>query len=247
MGPNNPVVNDQATSLRQAALIAGFGILVLVFAAPFAEFFVYPKLVIPGKIEETVRNISANQGLFLAGLFAYLINSVCDVIVAWALYVLLRPVNRSLSLLTAWLRLVYAILALTGVFKMVTVFRMLSTPDYLAVVGSDQLHAQVHLLLQSFRYEWGMDMVIFGVHLALLGYLVYRSDFIPKILGVLLAVAGLGFLISYLSPFLYPDADLGFIMITFFGEVFFMVWLLLKGWKIPEPTSATLSGATLAR
>ena len=223
--------------MRQAALIAGFGLLIMGFAAPFAEFFVYPKLVIPGKIEETAQNIVANQGLFLAGMFAYLITFICDVLVAWALYVLLIPVNRSLSLLTAWFRLVYTVIALVGLLKLVTVFRILSTPDYLTVVGSDHLHAQVQLLLNSFRYEWSLGMVLFGIHLGLLGYLVYRADYIPRILGILLAIAGFGYLIYYLSPYLYPNADLGFIMITFFGELIFMFWLLVRGWKIQDPTA----------
>ncbi|MFQ6006141.1 MAG: DUF4386 domain-containing protein [Woeseia sp.] len=231
----NSAVHDQGISLRQAALTAGIGILIMAIAGPFAELVVYPKLVIPGKIEETVRNISANQGFFLAGVFAYLIIFVCDVLVAWALYVLLIPVNRTLSLLTAWFRLVYAVIALFGLSNLVTVFRLLNTPDYLTVFGSDQLHAQVRLLLNSFHYEWGMGLMLFGIHLGLLGYLVYRSDYIPRILGVLLAVAGLGWVIDSLKPYLYPDADLGFIMITFFGELIFMLWLLVRGWKIQEP------------
>ena len=80
-------------------------------------------------------------------------------------------------------------------------------------------------------------LVLFGIHLGLLGYLVYRSDYIPKILGILLTVAGLGWLIYCLSPYLYPNADVGFIMITFFGELIFMLWLLVRGWKIQEPTA----------
>ena len=155
----------------------------------------------------------------------------------WALYVLLIPVNRSLSLLTAWFRLVYTVIALIGLLKLVTVFRILSTPDYLAVVGSDQLHAQVQFLLKSFRYEWSMGLVLFGIHLGLLGYLVYRSDYIPRILGILLAIAGLGWVIDSLRPYLYPNVDLGFIMITFFGELIFMIWLLVRGWKIQESTA----------
>ena len=230
-------IQDQGIALRQAALIAGFGILVMAVAAPFADMVVYPKLVIPGNIKETAQNIVANQGLFLAGMFAYLVTFVCDVLVAWALYVLLNPVNRSLSLLTAWFRLVYTVIALSGFLKLVTVFRMLKSPDYLANFGSDQLHAQVHLLLNSFRYEWSMGMVLFGIHLGLLGYLVYRSDYIPRILGILLAIAGLGWWLDSLGPYLYPNADLGLIMITFFGELVFMVWLLVRGWKIQEPTA----------
>jgi len=237
MSSTNSAIHDQGITLRQAALIAGIGILIMAIATPFAELVVYPKLVIPGKIEETAQNILANQGFFLAGMFAYLITFVCDVLVAWALYVLLIPVNRSLSLLTAWFRLVYAVIALFGLSKLVTVFRILSTPDYLTAFGSDQLHAQVRLLLNSFQYEWGMGLVLFGIHLGLLGYLVYRSDYIPRILGILLAIAGLGWVIDSLRPYLYPNVDLGFIMITFFGELIFMLWLLVRGWKIREPTA----------
>ena len=232
----------EGISLRQAALIAGFGILIMAIVTPFAEYLVYPKLVIPGNIEGTTQNISANMGLFVAGIFAYLITFILDLLVAWALYVLLIPVNRSISLLTAWFRLVYTAIGFFALSKLVTVFRILSAPDYLTVVGSDQLHAQVQLLLSSFRYEWTMGLVLFGIHLLLLGYLVYRSDYIPRILGVLLTIAGLGWVIYCLKPYLYPETDLGFIMITFFGELIFMLWLLIRGWKIQEP--ATHSGET---
>lgn len=230
----NPARHDQGITLRQAALIAGFAMLIMGLT-PFAEFAVYQKLVIPGNIEETVQNILANKRLFLTGIFGYLITFIGDVVVAWALYVLLAPVNRSVSLLTAWFRLVYTVIALFGLLKLVTVFRLLNTPDYLTAFGPDQLHAQVQLLLSSFRYEWSMGLVIFGIHLGLLGYLIYRSGYIPKVLGILLAIAGLGYPVYYLGPYLYPNADLGFIFITFFGELVFMLWLLIRGWKIQEP------------
>lgn len=224
-------------TLRQAALIAGFGLLIMGIASPLAEVVVYPRVVIPGNIEATARNILAHRGLFLAAVFCYLITFICDVLVAWAFYVLLAPANRSVSLLTAWFRLLHAVIALFGLSKLVTAFRLLDTPDYMAAFGSDLLHAQVDLLLRSFRYEWSFGLVFFGIHLGLLGYLVYRSGYIPRVLGVLLAVAGLGFLVYCLGPYFYPNADLGFLMITFSGEMIFMLWLLVRGWKIQEPTA----------
>jgi hypothetical protein len=238
MSSINPAVHDQGITLRQAALIAGFGVLIMAFAGPFAELFVYGRLVIPGNIEETTQNMVANRGLFLAGIFAYLTMFFCDVLVAWALYVLFIPVNRSLSLLAGWLRLVYAVIALFSLSKLVTVYRLLNTSDYLTVFGSEQLHAQVRLLLNSFQYEWGMGLGLFGIYLGLLGYLVYRSGYIPRILGILLAIAGLGWVIDTLRPYLYPNVDLGFIMIVAsVGELIFIFWLLLRGWKIQEPTA----------
>jgi len=235
MNSINPANHDQGMTLSQAALVAGLGLLIMGFAAPFAEFFVYSKLIIPDNIKETAQNLLSNNGLFLAGIFAYLITFICDVVVAWGLYVLLVPVNRSLSLLTAWFRLVYTLIALISLMKLATVFRLLTAPDYQMAFGSDQLHAQVQLLLSSFRYEWSLGLVLFGIHLGLLGYLVFRSGYIPRIFGILLAIAGLGYPIYYLSPYLYPNADLGFIFITFFGELIFMLWLLARGWKIQEP------------
>ena len=232
----NPADHNQGITLRRAALIAGFGILIAVMTAPFAEFYINPRLIVPGDIEQTAQNILANQGLFLGGIFCFLITFISDVVIAWALYVLLRPVNKSVSLLTAWFRLVYTLMALFALLNHVTVLRLLNTPDYLTLFGSDQLHAQVKLLLNSFGYEWGIGAVVFGIHLGMLGYLVYRSGYIPKILGILLAIAGLGYLIDNLRPYLFPNADLGFLIITFFGELIFMLWLLIRGSKIKDPT-----------
>ncbi|MDH3646016.1 MAG: DUF4386 domain-containing protein [Gammaproteobacteria bacterium] len=235
MSSVNPAVHDLGISLRQAALVAGLGLLIMTIAAPFAEFFVYKKIVVPGDIVQTTQNIAANHGLVLAAIFAYLAVFICDLIVAWALYFLLVPVNRALSLLTAWFRLVYTAIGFVALLKLVTVFRISNTADYVAVFGSDQLHAHVKLLLNSFRYEWNIGLILFAIHLGLLGYLVYRSGYIPRILGILLTIAGLGWLIYVLSPYLYPNADVGFIMITFVGEIIFMLWLLARGWKIQEP------------
>lgn len=218
--------------MRQAALIAGFGYLLMPVA--YAEFSIYPKLVIPGNIEQTVQNIVAHRGLFVAAMLCYLISLVLDVVIAWALYILLAPVNRALSLLTAWFRLMWIAIGLFGLLNLVTVFRLLNTPDYLTTFGPVPLHAQVKLLLNSFRYDWSMGLVIFGIHLALLGCLIYKSGYIPRILGVLLVIDGLGWVIDGLRPYLCPNAHLGFIFITFFGELFFMLWLLIRGWKIQE-------------
>jgi uncharacterized protein DUF4386 len=237
MSPTTPANIDQGITLRQAALTAGFGILIMAFAAPFAEFYLYPQVVVSDDIEATVQNISAKEGVFLGAFICYLITALCDLIVAWALYVLLAPTNRSAALLAAWFRLIYTAIFIFAFLKLATVFRLLNTPDNMTVLGPDQLHAQVELLLRSFRYEWSLGLVFFGVHLGLLGYLVYRSGYIPKVLGLLLVIAGVGNSVQALSPYLYPNADLGFIMITFFGELIFMLWLLVGGWRIKEPTA----------
>jgi hypothetical protein len=88
-------------------------------------------VVIPGNIEQTAQNIVVHGRLFVAAILCYPITLIIDVVIAWALYALLVPVNRSVSLLTAWFRLVYTAVALVGLLNLVTVFRLLNTPDYL--------------------------------------------------------------------------------------------------------------------
>jgi hypothetical protein len=168
-------------------------------------------------------------------LFCFLINFVEDIVIAWALYVLLAPVNRSLSLLAAWFQVVYAAIALVATLNLATVYRMLTTPEYLTTFGSGPLGAQVNLLLHTFRYDYSLALVIFGIHLLLVGYLIIRSSYIPWWLGVLLVIDGLGWMVHSVQPYLYPDANLDFLFVTFFGEVIFMLWLLIMGWRIREP------------
>lgn len=237
----NSIFEDQGMTLRQAALVAGFGLL-LMMGAPFAELYVLPKLVIPGDIEQTVGNITGERGLFVAGIVAYLVVFTCDIIVAWALYVLFIPVNRSLSLLTAWFRIVYTVIAFVAMFRLAGALRLIEATDYAAPLGAGQLHGHVDLLLRSFRYEWGLSLVLFGFHLLLLGYLAFRATYVPKSIGVLLAIAGLGWVINSLWPYVLPGADLRLLMITFFGELVFMVWLLIFGWKLREPGAAAPGG-----
>ncbi len=222
--------------MRQAALIAGFGY--LLGPVTYAEFSIYPKLVIPSSIDQTVQNIAAHRGLFAAAILCYLVEFIEDIVIAWALYVLLAPVNRAVSRLAAWFRLMYTAIAFFGMLKLVTVFHLVTMPEYVAAFGEGPLRAQVKLLLGTFRDDWSMGLVLFGIHLALLGYLIYRSGYIPRQLGILLVIDGLGWVVDSLQPYLYPNANLKYLFLTFFGEIFLMLWLLIRGWKIQEPQIA---------
>lgn len=146
-------MTDQGMSVRRAALIVVVGAVATTFGIPIVEFIVWPSLVAPGDIEQTVRNIRANEGLFLFASFAYLTGFVGDLLVAWALYYLLRPVSQSLAALAAGLRAVQAVIAIGAVLNLFTAFRLLQT-DSLAALGLDHLYAHVLVLLSSFGYEW---------------------------------------------------------------------------------------------
>jgi len=229
----------QTITLRKAAIIAGIAIFLMVLCAPFAEVYVYPKLVVHGNASATTHNILAHKGLFVGAVYAYLVTNLCDIIAAWALYILLRPVNKYLSLLTAFFRLSYAFIALMALMNLTTVYRLLTDANYSAVFTPVQLQAQVMLLLNTFRYNFHFGLVIFGLHMVMLGYLIWRAGYIPKIMGVFVALSGLGYLATSSQPYLWPDANINFAVYTFYGELIFMLWLLIWGWKIKDQTLET--------
>ena len=111
--------------------------------------------------------------LFRIGICSILIVLICDVVVAWALYAFLKQVNKSLSLLTAWFRLVYAVMLGIALLNYVIVLILLNSADYLAVFDTDQMHAQVLLFINTFYDTWGIGLIVFGFHLLILGYIVF--------------------------------------------------------------------------
>jgi uncharacterized protein DUF4386 len=125
-------------------------------------------------------------------IFAFLINFIGDVVAAWGLYLLLRPVNASISMFVAWLRLVYTAVGLAAVLNLVTAHRLLTRPAALTALGQNQLNAQVHVAIDSFNSQFAFSLIIFGVCLVLLGWLAYRSGFVPKWLGIVLVINGAG-------------------------------------------------------
>ncbi|MFD2934349.1 DUF4386 domain-containing protein [Spirosoma flavum] len=229
-------MTDRSTQMPLAtvALIAGISLLIMVIAAPFAELFVLPKLVVAQNPAQTAKNIMANQPLFVAAIGAYLITFIGDLMVTWALYLLLKPVNENLSLLTAWFRLIFAVIALVALLNLLTVFRLLMTTDYTAVFEPKQLYAQATLCLNAFRSGFHFGIIFFAIHLVLVGYLVIKASYIPNVLGVLLIITGLGYLLTSLRPYLFPTANLDFVQYTYYGELIFMGWLLIKGSRLRQ-------------
>jgi len=227
---NKITTNTNKIPLRTAALIAGLALLIMVIAAPFAELFVFPRLIVPENAAETARNILTNQTLFRAAISGYLITFICDLVAAWALYIFLKPVDENLSLLTAWCRLVYTLIAIVAFLNLVTVVGLLNSSN--SLTGFDP--AQVMSLLKAFRSNWYFGLLFFGIHLGLLGYLVLRSSYIPRILGLLLIIAGLGYLTNAIKPILFPNIKTDFAQYTFYGELVFMLWLLIKGSRMKE-------------
>lgn len=215
-------------SLRSASAIAGIGLLLMTIIAPVVEFNVFKSLVVPGNAESTVNNILNSIDVFRIGISLFLFVAILDIIVAWALYVLLRPTNKSISLLAGWFRIIYAAILALALNNLFNILQLLSGTNNI-ILATDQLYVQVMLFFSAFRSGWNIGLAIFGIHLLLLGYLIVKSGYIPKWLGVLVAISGLGYTADSFISFLIPTCDIKISIYTFIGEVLLMFWLLWKG------------------
>lgn len=218
-------------SIRTAALVAGLGLLLMAILAPIANFGVFEQLIISGDATTTATNIVASAGLFRIGIVIFLIVAILDVVVAWALYILLKPVNKSLSLLAAWFRIVYAAILALALSNLLGVLQLLKGDVFLKAFEANQLQAQVMLSLNGFTDVWDLGLAFFGLHLIVLGYLAFKSGYIPKVLSILVIVAGLGYTIDSFGKFLSPSYNLSLATYLFIGEVLLIFWLLWKGIK----------------
>jgi hypothetical protein len=222
-------------SLRQAAMITG--ITYLLNPVTFAEAYAMPHLVVPDAAQ-TMANMAAHPHLFSAAVLSYFFSLLGDVVFAWSLYVLLAPVNRALSLLASFLQLVYAAVSLAAVSGLGLLYRLLVIPEYSKHVNASELPVQGMLLLDGFRSGWRLGLILFGLHLVVVGWLIAHSTYLPKWLGWLLFLDGWVWVVDNLSAYLFPNAALGFLNVFFVAELIFMVWLLGWGWRIQEPTLA---------
>jgi hypothetical protein len=225
-------------STRQAARIAGLGILIIAVLSIFANFFVLEKLVKPGDSAATTANVIGSEGLFRSGLAAFMVVIVLDAVIAWALYIFFRPLKRDLSLLTALFRLVYAAIFGVALINLFSVLQIVSGAGYSTAFETDQLNAQVMQALDAFNYGWLIGLVFFGLHLFFLGRLVQKSRSIPSLLGVLLMLAGAAYVIDTFANALmanYDDYETVFLIVVavpaVIGELAIAFWLLLRGGK----------------
>lgn len=220
-------------SARTYARIVGALYLVIFFVGPFAFFMGRTGVVAPGDPAATVDNLVASESMFRLGMVAETVIVLIEIVVSAVLYVLLRPVSRPLALAATLARFMQSALQAVNLFTAVPALLLLGGAGYLAAFETGQLNALVMLFMDVNAFViiiWGL---IFGFHLLLLGYLVVRSGFWPRILGILLLIGSAGYLLQSYGHLLAPQYDETLatvvIVLSIPGELAFTVWLLWKG------------------
>jgi hypothetical protein len=224
-------------SVRRASITAGVALLLMSAVAIFGNFVAVDGLVTEGNAAQTAQDIRASEGLFRLGIVSMVVVIALDVVIAWALYRVFSPVNKSVSMLAAVLRLVYSGVFMVAIAQLVGVARLLSTDANIAVFGADQVNAQALLGVLAYKDIWYVSQFLFGLHLLVIGYLAYRSGYVPRLLGALLAIAGLGYAADSLGAILSSGSWTDISSFTFLGEFLLALWLVIRARRIAVSAS----------
>lgn len=223
------------TSIQKTAKAGGILYLVIIITGLFGEIFVRSKLIVSGDPASTAANIVASQLWWRLGISGDLIMHICDVPLALIFYILFKPVNHKLALLALLFNLVSSTELVAITLNLVMVLFPLGEAAYLQAFSPQQLHTMAYLAFRSHGYGFAIGLVFFGIECLILGYLIYQSGFLPKVIGVMMFVAGLCYLLNSFSMIISPafvNKIYPYVLIpSFVGESSFCLWLLVKGVK----------------
>ncbi len=214
------------------ARFTGFLYLVIAIAAAVAHFYVPAQLVVPGDAATTANNILASEPLFRIGIASEYLILLSEVALSVMLFILFKPVSKTLALVAAAFRLTMTTIHAVNLVNSFFVLLLLNSTGYMAAFDVDQVHALVQIFLDAHSAGFAIGIVFLIPHVFLLGYLIIRSGYVPRILGILFLLAGCGYLIDSASALFIAHhgetpAVLALLIAT--SEIAFPLWLLVKG------------------
>jgi hypothetical protein len=216
------------------ARIGGLAYLIIIAAGVMGEIFIRSKIIVPGNALATTNNISASPLLWRIGIFGDLVMHVFDLVVGIVYYTLLKRVNKELALLSLLFGLIQTAVLVANKLNLMMPLFLLDNDSYLRAFDQHQLQALSYLSIKAHEYGFGIGLIFFGFECLIDGYLIFRSEFLPRILGVMIFIAGLCYLTnSFLLIFSPRLEGLLFPVIlgplAFIAEFSMCLWLIIKG------------------
>ncbi|WP_226584545.1 DUF4386 domain-containing protein [Halobacillus litoralis] len=228
-------MNELSGLQRQSSLIAGISLLIMTFAAFFSYGYAHSTLIIPEDALETLENIQVFSTLFHYEILSWVLIILLDIIVAWAFYICLRPVHAEYSLLAGWVRLLYTAILAAAVSQLVTAY-IIALENTGASMETSA--SQVMTRINAFETIWSIGLIVFGVHLLLVGLITFKSSSIPKVISTLLIIAGVSYMLVHVLKSFFPliqnvtsIIEMTLMLPMTIGELGFGLWLLVKGIK----------------
>ena len=220
------------------ARIGGALYLIIIIVGLFGEAFVRDRLEVSGNATATAANIMAHESLWRFHVAAELFLLICAIALLSILYFLLRPVSRDLALLAVFFNVVSITLEAAFAMYLLVALFPLGNAAYLKAFTPEQLSAMASLSLKSHAYGFGVSLIFFGLFCIITGYLIFRSGFLPKAIGVLMQIAGLCYLVNsfalILAPAVANQLNPAILLPAFVGEASLCLWLLVKGVNVEK-------------
>lgn len=215
------ITNDNFNSVQHTAKIAGWLYLSLIPLGLLGIIYVPASLIVAGDVASTITNILEHELLFRLGIVSAFLVQLVNIFVVYYLYKLLKPVNKTHALLMA----VFLLLAVP-----ITLVNELFNFAVLDLLNSaEPSHQLVSLFLKLHQHGIFVAQIFWGLWLLPMGYLVFKSGFLPKFIGILLMLGGAGYLVDCVTHFLLSDIGFTLSEFTFVGELLLPLWLVVKG------------------
>jgi len=216
------------------ARIGGLAYLIIIVAGAMGEIFIRNKIIVPGNDIATTKNISAAPFLWRVGIFGDLVMHVFDLVLGIIYYTLFKRVNKGLALLSLLFGLIQTAVLVANKMNLMMPLFLLDDANYLKAFNPQQLQALSHLSIKAHEYGFGIGLIFFAFECFIDGYLIYRSRFLPRILGIMLSIAGLCYLTNTFLLIFSPGLEATLFPIilgplAFIGEFSMCLWLLIKG------------------
>jgi uncharacterized protein DUF4386 len=225
------------TSPQVYARIGGILYLMIIIAGALGEIFIRGRLIVSGDAISTANNIMASQSLWRMGIAGDLLMHVFDIPVMLILYTLLKPVNKNLALLALLFNLIQTAVLVANKLNLLMPFFLLGNAEYLKAFEANQLYALTYVFIKAHDYGFGIGLIFFGFACLLYGYLLFRSGYFPRTLGVLIVIAGLSYLMDSFTLILAPTLAgtiFPVLVLALIGELSLCLWLILKGVDLPK-------------
>jgi hypothetical protein len=234
--------NHMTLSTKMTARIGGLLYLIIIITGIFGELLIRGKIIVSGDAAATAHNIMSSQLLWRIGIAGDLLMHICDIPLILVFYILFRPVNKDLALLVVFFNLVSTSVLVATKLNLVTALFPLGSADYLKTFEPGQLETMTYLAIRADGFGFGIGLIFFAFVCLLLGYLIRKSDLVPKAIGVLMQIAGVCYLVNSFALIIDPafaNTIFPYILVpSFIGETSLCLWLLIKGVKTATPSSA---------
>lgn len=242
----NSKIKANQVSPQLYARIGGILYLSLIIVGLFSVIFIRERLIVSLNAEATANNIRNSEFLWRIGIVCDLVMHLLDIPIMLIIYILLKPTNKNIALLALLFNLIQTAVLVANKLNLLTPLFLLSNDDYLKTFDLQQLYALIYISLKAHDFGFGLGLIFFGFVCLTNGYLIIKSGYFPKVIGIMLQIAGVCYLINNFTLILNPSLAnkiFPFMMIpVLIAEITFAFRLTIKGvnlnkWELKKETS----------